>query len=238
MLEKAVQLIPQGWQFPEITEVCITWNGSQFKTEGYQKTDWEISKTIKRRLEQEIKISIVYLTNEPFGDKPPFLSEEHDLLKAIGEQIATKIQQIISRKEKEFERLNNQALINSTQDLIWSIDKEYSLITANQEFQKSIEFQTGQRIDPGDSIFQGNSSDDEYTRRWKRHYRRALNGETFFVENEEPHPEEESEIWYEVAFNPIIKDDNITGVACFARNITETKRAQLEKAEAEKNIGM
>jgi PAS domain S-box-containing protein len=35
------------------------------------------------------------------------------------------------RREKEFEHINQQALINATTDLIWSVDTNYALITAN-----------------------------------------------------------------------------------------------------------
>jgi PAS domain-containing protein len=55
---------------------------------------------------------------------------------------------------KEFERKNKDALINSTDDLIWSISNELTLIAANNAFINEMKAITGIEIKPGDDFSQ------------------------------------------------------------------------------------
>src|SRR5690606_22760416 len=45
---------------------------------------------------------------------------------------------------------NQEALINSTDDLVWSVDTEYKLIAANSAFVESLKQSTGMELKPGD----------------------------------------------------------------------------------------
>ena len=46
---------------------------------------------------------------------------------------------------KEFEKRDKEALINSTDDLIWSVSKEFNLIAANNSFHNSLKYFSGSR---------------------------------------------------------------------------------------------
>jgi len=71
-------------------------------------------------------------------------------------------------------------------------------------------------------------------RHWKQYYSRALNGDRYSIIHESTDPETGDILSFEISFNPIYKaKSDITGVGCFARNITE--RLKTEKAIVDQN---
>jgi len=81
--------------------------------------------------------------------------------------------------EKEFERINTSALINSSIDLIWSVDRNYKLITANVSFINVIAGLTGVHLKSGDDVLLKGHFSDEFTNTWKSFYDRGFKCETF-----------------------------------------------------------
>lgn len=160
-----------------------------------------------------------------------------DLLGNKTVRIFGSVQDITERKrveqEREFERLNKHALINSTNDLLWSIDKNFNLITANHAFTEGVKEQIGIPISTGQSVFKVIDLRTGYGRAWKTNYERALKGEVFRLETYEPNAGEKIRYWHETTFNPIYEGNEITGVACFSRNITHSKEAEIKLRVAE-----
>ena len=71
-----------------------------------------------------------------------------------------------------------KALINNTTDLIWSIDKEFKLITCNLAYKNIVWVQLGKDINPGDYILDY-PLDPVLLDSYKARFLRALGGETF-----------------------------------------------------------
>src|SRR5690606_24007458 len=96
------------------------------------------------------------------------------------------------------ERNNKKALIDSSKDLIWSVDRNYNIIEANQWFIKSVESMGGTIPVVGTSILpliqRGNFKDG-----WAAYLERALAGESFMIEEQSEGPQP---IWGEFSFNP------------------------------------
>jgi len=137
-------------------------------------------------------------------------------------------QDITERKEaetqKEFERKDKEALINSTNDLIWSIKNDFTLIAANKAFLDLRKQNTKYDFKKGDDILPANLFDKNYIHYWKQQYKRALKGESFRLDSE-IHENSKSETKFlETNFNPIYVNDEVVGVACFARDITENRK--------------
>jgi PAS domain S-box-containing protein len=126
--------------------------------------------------------------------------------------------------KRESESQNFMALINNTDDLMWSVDRNLCLITCNKAFQQIIRQITGKEIQPGDCI-----TDPVFTTvqldRWIQFYERGFSGEVFTEIECNTIPEER---WSEVSFYPILKDGIATGTACYSRNITGRKKAEQE----------
>ncbi len=138
------------------------------------------------------------------------------------------IRDITKRKQTEKaiqqSEANLSALIENTQDAIWSIDAEYNLLTFNSSFKAAFSLIYGLELEKGVNVVE--SIPPEFQLLWREHYGRALKGEQFSVE--EHYDSADLSIYYEISFNPIIADnEEITGVSIYSRNIT--KRKQLEQ---------
>jgi PAS domain S-box-containing protein len=141
---------------------------------------------------------------------------------------------IESEELKEFDKVNTEALINSTEDLIWSVSAGFRLIVANKAFIKGIEDMTGITLKPGDDLLMTRIFQEEQLVFWKECYSNALQGKPVKKEVYTKATKNWNESWADISFNPIYKDQTVVGVACYSKNITKRKLAeeQLRKSEA------
>lgn len=137
---------------------------------------------------------------------------------------------ITDRKRAENEIIaikNNQhALINATRDLMWSVDGDYRLISANRAFTDYAEGMLGFRPGQGDAVLFGEGWRGPNSE-WKRLLDRGLQGESFFTEARST-PDQLTQ------FNPIEDpvSGKITGVACHSANISERNRLERESIQS------
>jgi PAS domain S-box-containing protein len=138
----------------------------------------------------------------------------------------------VAEQQREFDSNNLRALINNTDDLMWSVDKDLKLITFNEAFNKVIEFTSGKPLEKGAHVLSTQFTDDK-RKRYKTFYERALSGETFTIIDHFDHP---VEFWSEISFYPIGQGSDVIGTACFSRNITERKKAEEDLKLLEQQI--
>lgn len=139
---------------------------------------------------------------------------------ALLEDVTEKIK---AENQQEAERIEKEALINSTDDLIWSVSKDLKLIAGNKAFVKSIIEYNGTVFKQGDYVLNKNTFSTDLIIIWQEMYSRALNGHSFKNEMMALYPGTSIPQWNEVSFNPIYNGIDITGIACYSRNITESK---------------
>ncbi|MBP7556136.1 MAG: PAS domain S-box protein [Chitinophagaceae bacterium] len=125
-------------------------------------------------------------------------------------------------EEREFDHNNLNALINNTRDLMWSVDREMKLITFNHAFEDLVKSVTGEKPQKGINVLDFAYSTD-LQNRYAIYYERALAGESF---TETEYSENPVEFWSEISFYPIYEKGQVIGTACFARNITDRKKAE------------
>ena len=134
------------------------------------------------------------------------------------------------------DQLNKDAIFNSTQDLIWSIDSDFKLIEANQAFINSIKNFSGVVLQRGEGILRQDIFSPELIAFWKGLYKNSLAGNSSINEFKTPSTNELAESWLELNLNPIRDGDKITGVACFGRVITERKVAEAALNESQEML--
>jgi PAS domain S-box-containing protein len=132
-------------------------------------------------------------------------------------------ERVLLEKRIAFERNNLAALINSTHDMVWSVDRDLCLIAANEAFLQRMEKVTGVRPALGDSLKMLLANGDPSTDPWYQPYQRALTGESFTVEERMVRP---AEVFNQVMYNPVMEDGEVVGVAVFSRDITEAHKTQ------------
>ena len=141
-----------------------------------------------------------------------------------------------AEEEKELERRNKESLINSTQDLIWSVSSDYKLIAANKAFFKEMSKSLGVQLEEGHDLMLAQLIPSNFLQNWKGFYQRALSGNTFTEEILTPASLHYTNTWSQIIFDPIYQNDRVIGVACFSRNITEKKIAEEKLKESEAHL--
>lgn len=112
-------------------------------------------------------------------------------------------------------------LVNDTEDMIWSLDKNMKLLSGNESFFKAVKSVTGREVEKGDELYlfveevsRGNT--------WKSYYERVLKGENFRIVDISVIPQGK-ERYTETSFNPVLSMGEIIGATCIARDITMSK---------------
>lgn len=83
--QQVVELIPDSWQFPEITCAQLLLNDHSFRTHNYKNTFWKQQTEVVAYGESIGVLTVCYLENCPEEEEGPFLKEERSLLNAIAE---------------------------------------------------------------------------------------------------------------------------------------------------------
>ncbi|MEM9983750.1 MAG: PAS domain S-box protein, partial [Bacteroidota bacterium] len=136
------------------------------------------------------------------------------------------IRDISERKQSQALRAQSEAnltaLINTTKDMILSLDDQGNLLTINDSYVELLQQRYGLQVKVGDPIL--SMIPEERRRYWQLRIDRALAGE-------EVHEEQSDEFYGETRFfavslNPIRQRGAVIGCAIFCRNITEHRRDQ------------
>jgi len=133
----------------------------------------------------------------------------------------------ITSELKQFEISDTEALFNCTDDQLWSVNCDLQLIAANKAFITAIESFIGLTVKPGDHLLMKNVFSKDLLTFWGNLYKRALSGESFKEEIYTPAFNDWQEAWADTSFNPIYKNGEVAGVACYSKDITERKKADI-----------
>lgn len=122
---------------------------------------------------------------------------------------------------------NLRAIINNTPDIIWSMDRNQAIISANHAFWERIALITGkQTFEVTEKDY-----DPQLFVTWQSYFDRALAGEAYKIIWTDK--KDNTTIYEEVSFNPIYgQDGNVSGISCFSRDVTEQKKHQ-QKIESQ-----
>lgn len=132
---------------------------------------------------------------------------------------------------KYINRLNDHrdllnTVVNNTRDLLWMLDRKYTILLANSTFANALEKQSGKDLKGQNALdFAGDKSNREL---WKSYYNRAMQGEVFSVEHTWEKPGEEAK-HIDFFFYPVRNPEGqVDKVACFGHDITGLKKVQKE----------
>lgn len=142
----------------------------------------------------------------------------------------------ITEKKKTEERIfrhreNLKAIINNTKDIIWSIDRDYRIISANQAFWERVYRFTGKTKD----VVTNADFDPSIFSAWSVYFDRAFRGEAFKTIWEDEL--NGTRTYEEVSFNPVYDEAGMVGgISCFARDITEQRNHQRKIEEQNEQL--
>jgi signal transduction histidine kinase len=88
MIQEIIDILPESWQYPEITCAKAIIDGIAYRTKNFRETKWKLACSIIVYREKVGAIEIYYLEEKPKSDEGPFLNEERNLINAISDQLA------------------------------------------------------------------------------------------------------------------------------------------------------
>jgi PAS domain S-box-containing protein len=135
---------------------------------------------------------------------------------------------VITERKKTEEALRESearltALIENTNDIMWSVDRDFYFTTMNSSFRTLMLIFYGTKIDLGENLKE--VLPKQIRDEWVDYHEKALAGQRFSVEFSLG--ASTGEISYEISYNPIYSDKGlISGVSVFGRDITQRKHAE------------
>jgi PAS domain S-box-containing protein len=138
VLKEIVRLIPPGWQYPEITGGCITFEDRKYKTRNFKETKWIQRADIIVNNKKAGLVEVCYLEERLERNGDSFLKEERNLINAIAERIG----QIIERKQAEKELSSSEErlriLFEDAPDAYYLNDLKGNFLDGNKAAEKII----------------------------------------------------------------------------------------------------
>ena len=119
-------------------------------------------------------------------------------------------------------RSNLTALVESADELIWSVDTGHRILTFNRAFAELIRNSYAIDVRPGETLYERLPSHPAQT--WPGLYRRALEEGAYRVEYETA-----AGRMLEFSLNPILSGGERVGVSVFGKDITERKQAETQR---------
>ena len=206
-------------------------SGAIIGTFNLYSTELDFSNNQEISLLEEVTEDISFAL-DIFEKEKRTIYQNDEKEKRAAELIIANRELITAELQKEFAQNNLKALINNTNDLMWSVDRNFNLITSNKPFEELGKLNFGIVIAVGENVLAA-AHTPEMSQRFKSSYERAFRGEAFVEIEYFSFP---SEIWSEISYYPIRKGDQIIGTACHSRDITIRKRDEGERVKMSADI--
>ena len=160
LFQEIVNIIPPGWQYPEITEARICYSEIEYTTSNFKKTIHCQRAEVETENGSLLSIEVVYMKDVPESDEGPFLKEERNMINILAEMIKMNLNRrehrdelkdykyaldigymvSISNADTKFTYVNDNFCKASQYDSTELIGKDFSIITSgihsSQYFQE------------------------------------------------------------------------------------------------------
>jgi CRP-like cAMP-binding protein len=118
LLMKIVQVIPQGWRYPDKCKAEVFCSGHYVTSEQFSRTELKLSSSIIIDSEKIGELNMYYIKPVK-SEKGIFLPEEQRLLNAVAEKIGNfiryqKLNRMIATSEKADKTFNSKCISNTT----------------------------------------------------------------------------------------------------------------------------
>jgi anti-anti-sigma regulatory factor/PAS domain-containing protein len=152
VLAQAAQVLPSGWQYPDITCARITSLGQTHVSPGFAESPWRQSAELVFNGHGQGYIEIFYSQERPEQDEGPFLKEERRLLDIVAFRLSHMVELKLLEKEltaskRELERsqLMFSSIFDGINEVIYIADMDtYELLYMNKAIRDAFGGGVGQ----------------------------------------------------------------------------------------------
>ncbi|MGM0546672.1 MAG: PAS domain S-box protein [Bacteroidota bacterium] len=235
LLEQALQYLPGGWTYPEITEASISFSGETFKTDNYSKTPWILESQKTSKLTSDtLTIRVVYLEEKPDKDEGPFLFEERQLLDLVAELLVLKIDQIHSERALR----KKDKIISKAYDLAqighWELDIHDKSLSWSQEIKRLHEVSHDYEPDLDSAI--SFYKEGKHRQKIQRAVQKAIDEGTPFDVELKIVTAKNNERWIRAVGEAEFEDGQCVRIYGSTQNINTRKRSEEKLKETEQRL--
>jgi DNA-binding NarL/FixJ family response regulator len=136
-LQETAHIIPPAFRFGDIACARIEFNGREYFSPDYLKTDWCLSTPIVIRGEEAGLLEVYYRTEVPSADEPVFVNEERNLLNAIASVAGRAALRLRTMKALETICQHHLHIFDGIDEPVYVADPNtYELLYANAAFER------------------------------------------------------------------------------------------------------
>jgi len=150
VLQRAVEVLPPAWRFPEVTCARIVLEEREYRTPGFTAGASQQAQPIVVDGRPVGSVEIRYTAPRPAAHEGPFLAEERQLLNAVSASIGELCQRARARAAIDETNAKNRALLAAIPDLIFQLDREGTLLGFHAgdygEFAPALEAMVGRNV--------------------------------------------------------------------------------------------
>ena len=123
ILQGAADLLPSGWQYPDIAHARIVLDGHEYLSQRFEEGRWRQTADIVVHGRKIGVVEIFYLKDMPELDEGPFLNEERNLINAIAERLGRILQHNQAEEAIKESEAKFRTLFDSANDSIFLMDQ-------------------------------------------------------------------------------------------------------------------
>lgn len=138
-----------------------------------------------------------------------------------------------TKKKLKKDRQKLSIVLNSNPEIIWALNRNYKLITANESFIQSMK-EISWDVKMGDNLIYDTPFDKKFISEWKGYYDQAFTGETFTIVRKTVLLKKGG--YQEITFNPIYDKGELVALGCYSKNITRQKEEEIRISELAKRL--
>ncbi|WP_342678195.1 PAS domain S-box protein [Methanofollis sp. UBA420] len=228
-MQKVVDVIPDAWQYPDVTAARITLDGRVYQTASFRKTRWMRCQKVLVNSREAGTIEVGYLEERPERDEGPFLKEERSLITSIAQRIGGYIERKQAEEALSASETELRAVLSGMTDIVVVLDAEGRCLkvapTNPPPFLRPAGEVCGKTLD---QVFPSMQAE-------------AVPGAILqALETGEPVAIEygmrvrNREVWFAAVISPMTEDS----VVLVARDITERKQAETAVQTANKKLNL
>jgi PAS domain S-box-containing protein len=135
VLQGAVDRIPYGWRYPEITCAQVVLEGRKFRTLNFSQTAWKLANSISVHGETVGTVEVFYMEEKPLADEGPFINEERDLLDAIAKHLGKFVERLRSRKALRESEEKYRTVFENTGNATIIVEEDTTISLVNTKFE-------------------------------------------------------------------------------------------------------
>jgi PAS domain S-box-containing protein len=135
VIQGAIDRVPFGWRYPEITCARLILTDREFKTKNFRETLWKLASTVHVNAEEAGTIEVCYLEEKPHAGEGPFVKEERDLLDAIAKNIGRFIERMNSRKVLRESEEKYRTVFENTGNATVIVEEDTTISLINTKFE-------------------------------------------------------------------------------------------------------